>query len=148
MATQTGRERERARTQNMGLKEMVLESMDIIGVAPALLMETAMAADLRDPKGRDLPLEKLAQEDLNSTEVVQEVICEREGSIQEALAPAAGRHFRQERETRTTENGAGATMRQEGVRIGRRHCSLLLEDSHKTGADHNFSSCDVDGLVV
>ena len=64
MATQTGRETERARTQNMGLMEMVLEGKDI-GVVPALLMETAMAADLRDPKGRDLPLEKLAQEDLN-----------------------------------------------------------------------------------
>ena len=89
MATQTGRETKRAKTLNIGAKEIVLEGM---GMGVALLMETDMTADLRDPKGRDLPLEKLVLKDMNSIEVVQEVMCEMEGSIQEGQAPAADRH--------------------------------------------------------
>ena len=66
--------------------------MEGMGMGVALLMETDMTADLRDPKGRDLPLEKLVLKDMNSIEVVQEVMCEMEGSIQEGQAPAADRH--------------------------------------------------------
>ena len=43
-------------------------------------------------------------------------------------------------------------MSQEEVKIGRRHCSLLLEDSHKMGADCNlrniYSSCDVMAMYI
>ena len=93
-------------------------------------------------------MEKLVQEDLGLMEVVQEDMCEKEGFIQEEQAPAADSSpSRQHRETRRTGNRLGATMRQEEVKIGRRHCSLLLEDSHKMEADCNFrnkySSCHV-----
>ena len=43
-------------------------------------------------------------------------------------------------------------MSQEEVKIGRRHCSLLLEDSHKMGAEGNlrnmYSSCDVMAMYI
>ena len=77
METQTGREE----TQNTGPKEMIIWVI--------LLMETDMAVDLWDPRERGLPLEKLVREDLDSTEVDQQVICGKGGSIQEGQAPAA-----------------------------------------------------------
>ena len=86
MEMQRGRETERAKTQNTGLNKMVSKGMDI---EVALLMETGMAVDLQDRKERGLPLEMLVREDLDSTEVVQEDMCEKEGSIQEGQAPAA-----------------------------------------------------------
>ena len=83
MATQMGRETEKATTH----RDMVLVGLDI---GMALLMDIDMAVDFRDPKERDPLMEKLLLEDLDSTEVVQEDMCEKEGSIQEEQAPAAG----------------------------------------------------------
>ena len=77
METQTAREE----TQNTGPKEMIIWVV--------LLMEQDMAVDLWEPGERGLPLEKLVRVDLDITEVVQEVMCEKEGSIQEGQAPAA-----------------------------------------------------------
>ena len=171
MATWTGRETVRVKTQNTDLKETILEGL---GIVVALLRETDMALDLPDPKERDLPLEKLVREDLGSTEVVQEEdlvvqeedmvvqevvqdMCEQEGSIQEAPAPAAGRR---QRETRRAEKGVRTTVSQEEgeqegeqeeeeeVKIGRRHFSLLWEDPHKKEASCNFRNMNsrFDGL--
>ena len=81
METQTGRETERVKAQNTGLQEMVIWVV--------LLMEIDMAEDLWDLRERGQPLEKLVREDLDSTEVVQQVICGKGGSIQEEQAPAA-----------------------------------------------------------
>ena len=66
MATQTGREMERAKTQNTDIKELILEGLD---TGLALLTGTDM---VQDPMERSLPLEKLVRADLDSTEVVQE----------------------------------------------------------------------------
>ena len=173
MATWTGRETVRVKTQNTDLKETILEGL---GIVVALLRETDMALDLPDPKERDLPLEKLVREDLGSTEVVQEEdlvvqeedmvvqevvqdMCEQEGSIQEARAPAAGRQWRhspsrRQRETSRAEKRVGATMDQEEgkeeeeVKIGRMLFSLLWEDPHKKEASCNFRNMNsrFDGL--
>ena len=130
MATQTGREMER-------VKEIILEGLEL-DIVVVLLRETDMVVDLRDPKERDLPLEKLGstegvqEEDMVVQEVVQEEdmvdqeeevvqkedMCEQEGSIQEARAPAAGRQWRhspsrRQRETSRAEKRVGATMDQE-----------------------------------
>ena len=124
MATQTGREMER-------VKEIILEGLEL-DIVVVLLRETDMVVDLRDPKERDLPLEKLGstevvqEEDMVVQEVVQEEdqevvqeedMCEQEGSIQEAPAPATGRQWRhspsrRQRETSRAEKRVGATMDQ------------------------------------
>ena len=160
MATQTGREMER-------VKEIILEGLEL-DIVVVLLRETDMVVDLRDPKERDLPLEKLGstevvqEEDMVVQEVVQEEdmvdqeedvvqeedMCEKEGSIQEVPAPAKDRHSpsRRRRERRTREKRVRAAMSQEeeaeveeeveeGLKIGRRHCSLLWEDPHKKETD-------------
>ena len=140
-ATLTGRESERVKKQVTGLKlgmvlgEIPLFKMDIFQMGlqkgVALLIDRDMPVEFWNLKERNLLLEKLVWTDPYSVELVQEVMFEKEGSIQEAQAPA-GESSLQHRVTRMRP---GATSSQEREKIGRRRCFLLLEDFLEMGAE-------------
>ena len=126
MATQAGREMERAKTQNTDLKEMILEGPDT-GVA--LLMETDVALDPMDSTEVVQEADLVVQEE--DLVVQEEDMCEKEGSIQEAQAPAGESSWQH----RVARMRPGATSSQEREKIGRRRCFLLLEDFLEMGAE-------------
>ena len=138
-ATLTGRESERVKKQVTGLKGMVLGEitlfkMDIfqMGMQKGVALLIDMPVEFWNLKERNLLLEKLVWTDPYSVELVQEVVmCEKEGSIQEAQAPA-GESSLQHRVARMRP---GATSSQEREKIGRRRCFLLLEDFLEMGAE-------------
>ena len=98
----------------------------------ALLIDRDMPVEFWNLKERNLLLEKLVWTDPYSVELVQEVVMfEKEGSIQEAQAPAGESSWQH----RVTRMRPGATSSQEREKIGRRRCFLLLEDFLEMGAE-------------